>query len=302
MKKIYLYWFKKKGKYGNFGDELGPYIIRNLSGKTIYRILIPRSSIKLVLSYIKGLISKNYFVKDVNKIFTGFFLNGKYIISIGSIIGWGSGPRIVWGSGILSITEKIDDGKFLAVRGKYTQRRLLNLGYKSPEILGDPALLLPIVYEPSKEVRYKIGIVPHHSHYKDIIYNINNIDKNFKVINLIGEIENIIEEITSCEYIISTSLHGLIVAQAYRIPSLWYKYPKIELRGDNVKFYDYFSSVGIPEYQPYLLKEINLLDIIEVQKNFENNVDKTLIKKNLSLIQRRLINAAPFPILEKFKV
>ena len=49
---IYLYWFNKKGKYGNFGDELGPYLIEKISGNQIYQIKINRTGFKLILAYL----------------------------------------------------------------------------------------------------------------------------------------------------------------------------------------------------------------------------------------------------------
>lgn len=299
MGNIYLYWHKVEGEYGNFGDELGPYIIRNLSGEEIYHVPIPRSSIKLILAYIKGLISNYYSTKIVNQVVKTLLLNGRYIISAGSIIGVGSGKRIVWGSGLLSSSEKIDDGQFLAVRGKYTQDRLKVFGDKAPDVIGDPALLLPLICKYTVEKKYKLGIIPHHIQYKNLIYYEQKND--IKVINLIGDIEKIIKEITNCEYVISTSLHGIIVAHAYGIPALWYEYPKIKLLGDSIKFLDYFTSVEIPEYEPYLLKEIDEFNMKSEIDNVKNNIEKATIQVDLSLIQKRLLNVAPFPILEQFK-
>ena len=237
---IYLFWFKKPGKFGNFGDELGPYIINNLSSNQIYRIKINRTGLKLFLAYFKGLIFGYYKLNIFSNVLKTFKLRGKYIISVGSIIGWGSGSRIVWGSGIVFNNEKIDNGTFLAVRGKHTQKRLIELGYKCPSIFGDPALLLPLIYNPKKTKTHEIGIIPHHTqfdHFKS--YGERH---GVKIINLIGDVEGVINQIVSCKKIISTSLHGIIVAQAYNVPALWYEYPRIQWHGENIKFLDYFSS------------------------------------------------------------
>ncbi len=52
-----------------------------------------------------------------------------------------------------------------------------------------------------------------------------------------------IEKIASCERIASTSLHGLIVADAFHIPNLWISKDAQEKR-ISWKFIDYFLSVG----------------------------------------------------------
>jgi len=294
---IYLYWFNKKGKYGNFGDELGPYLIEKISGNQIYQIKINRTGFKLILAYLKGLFFGHYNLNIYKNIIKTLKLNGNHIISIGSIIGWGSGRRIVWGSGILFKNEKISDGKFLAVRGKYTQKRLLELGYDCPSIFGDPALLLPLVYNPIVQKTHKVGMIPHHTQYKHFA----NYEKKhgIKVINLIGDIEDIIIQILSCENIISSSLHGLIVPHAYGIPSLWYEYPKIKWKGENIKFLDYFSSVGIKEYDPIILKEIEKFNINEELVNFAENSEFLNINSDLKNIQNKLLEAAPFHVLKE---
>lgn len=299
MKTTYLFWFNKKGKYGNFGDELGPYIIKKLSGNNIYQIPINRSSFKLVLAYLKGLVMGYFGLNIFKGVVKTLFLNGKYIVSIGSIIGWGSGKRIVWGSGILFDNEKIDNGKFLAVRGKYTQKRLLELGYECPSVFGDPALLLPLIYNPEIEKTHKIGMVPHHTqfeHFKD--YEKTH---GIKVINLIGDVEEILNEMLSCEKIISSSLHGVIVAQAYNIPALWYEYPKIQWHGENIKFLDYFSSVGIEEHEPLPLKENNEFNLDEELQKFDQNKERLHINLDLKNIQTNLLKVAPFDVLAEFK-
>lgn len=298
MDRIYLFWFKRKGEFGNFGDELGPYIIEKLSGKNIYQIPINRSSIKLILAYFKGLLMGYFSPKIFKSVIKTLFLNGKYIISVGSIIGWGSGKRIVWGSGILFSNEKIDDGKFLAVRGEYTRNRLLELGYTCPPVYGDPALLLPVIFNPNVKKKHKLGLIPHHTQFEH--FSKFEDSHKIKVINLIGGIEDIIKEILSCDKIISSSLHGVIVAQAYNIPALWYEYPQIKWHGENIKFLDYFSSVGIREYKPFKLKEVNEFNVDEELKNFEENSDILKINLDLNVIQEGLLNVAPFPVSSEF--
>lgn len=294
-KVIRLFWYKKQRvRYGNFGDELGPYLIGKLSSLPIEYVPIPRSGIFLLLTYFKNLLLRRYNLSMLPAVLKSLFLRGQYITSIGSIIGWSSGSRVVWGSGILFYNETISNGDFLAVRGQYTQQRLKNLGYEAPEVLGDPALLLPLVFNPKVEKKYKLGIIPHHTHTQSLSSLASGTD--IVVIDLLDDIEVIIRKVLSCESVISTSLHGLIVAHAYGIPALWYEYRKIKWHGSDVKFFDYFSSVGITEYVPFQISDVSCLSLDDIIGRFKEANRQALIQSKISVIQKKLLDVAPFPI------
>ena len=71
-------------------------------------------------------------------------------------------------------------------------------------------------------------------------------------------IEAFLDEVSECEHIISTSLHGLIVAQAYGIPVGWavMSTSETQIPGGNTKFEDYFASVGLKDVEPFDLAGI----------------------------------------------
>ena len=168
----------------------------------------------------------------------------KHYLTVGSIIGLANRNSIVWGSGIIKKNEKVRKAKFVAVRGPKTRNRLLELGYKVPQIYGDPAILLPKLIPDVLDKKYEYGIIPHYVDYEEINKMWGSVE-GVKVIDLMTEdIVKTTHEILECERIISSSLHGLIVSHAYRIPALWVKFSD-KLAGDNIKFYDYFESVGI---------------------------------------------------------
>ncbi|MBU2907269.1 polysaccharide pyruvyl transferase family protein [Arenibacter algicola] len=297
MKIINLYWHKTNQSHGNFGDELNHFIVSKLTGSKINQIIIPSKGFNYIyraLSY----IYKKKSTKDVLKLFKQFFVND-FVVGIGSIIAIPKNPRAkVWGSGIIKKDDIINKSNFYAVRGSYTQKRLVELNLIAPETIGDPALLLPLVYEVDVKKKYCLGIIPHYIHYNSINNNLKH--DSILIINLLDPIEKIINEIVSCERTISTSLHGIIVSHAYKIPCLWYVFSGKNLAGDNIKFYDYFSSVDIEEYSPFSLNivDFNLEKIIKLFKIHSQN---TLINNNLIEIQQQLIKVAPFPILDKYK-
>ena len=212
------------------------------------------------------------------------------IMSCGSIMRLCNKDTIVWGSGIRDINQNIKKGIIKSVRGPMTRKRLLDIGCYCPPIYGDPGLLLPLYYNPVVEKKYKLGIIPHHIHY-DVVSNMYNGLEGIKVIKLVNkDIELVINDILSCEKTISSSLHGLIVSDAYNIPNKWVKFND-KIRGDDTKFYDYFKSVKrddinyidcsnyekIPENTYDIIKDVNIsYDINYIQEKFF--MDKNGIK------------------------
>ncbi len=178
-----------------------------------------------------------------------------HVMLIGSILNEANSNTVVAGAGFIkeeSFLEKFP--KILSVRGKKTLNKLQNLGVDISNIeTGDPAILISDYFEPSIDTKkYSIGIVPHIVDTE----NVNNIFGNIEGVKVIDlrlgsldsseEIEKIIEEICSCERIISSSLHGLIIAHAYGIPGAWCEFSDGVI-GNGFKFKDYYSSYGIEE-------------------------------------------------------
>ena len=217
-------------------------------------------------------------------------------MAIGSILKWTNKKTKIWGSGFLYESDSFNGGDVYALRGKFSNERLKSMGYKGCSIYGDPALLLPLIVPLKKKQRKFLGIIPHFQDFKTIT---NSYSIFFDIISL--ETTNIIDkinEITSYRYILSTSLHGIIVAHAYGIPAIWIQQNEID--GDGIKFKDYFSSVEIPIYNGF--KDIDKIlkseeDIISF---FTELKHISLPRKDISVIQRDLLKVAPFPIQKKY--
>jgi pyruvyltransferase len=130
-----------------------------------------------------------------------------------------------------------------------------------PPVYGDPALLFNRFYVPRVEKRFKLGIIPHYVD-KDCEF-ISEVRKDpaIKIIKvwhgrldyyLRGDSKflTLIDEICSCERILSSSLHGLILADAYGIPAHWIKLSGRVL-GDGFKFFDHAGAVGRTNFAPF---------------------------------------------------
>ncbi|GGD02356.1 polysaccharide pyruvyl transferase family protein [Hyunsoonleella pacifica] len=267
--KIRLYWWQEKRKDGreNYGDLMSKYLIEKISNSTVKTVTHPsRRLYKYLL---------------------------KHYISIGSIISSANENSIVWGSGIIKKDDNIRDAEFLAVRGPKTRKRILEKGFNCPEVYGDPALLMPEYYSSKIDKKYSIGVIPHYVDYKEVKKQFVN-NSSVKVIDLLTfNVEKTTDEILECKYIISSSLHGVIVAQSYNIPALWVKFSN-KLSGDNIKFYDYYASVGIPFKDEIFIKP---MDLNEVLINKILNKNKTLLLADTVLqkkCKRDLMKSCPF--------
>ncbi|MDA3953912.1 MAG: polysaccharide pyruvyl transferase family protein [Bacteroidales bacterium] len=263
--KIPLTFWKVKP---NFGDLLSPYLIEKLSSKEIkYVHLKTRSSLKFVF-------------KKLFKSPTSYF-------AVGSIIRRINSNSIVWGSGAFG-TEVVKDfdsqAKILSVRGPLTRNLLRIYGIDCPVVYGDPALLIPKVYNPRVEKKYKIGVI--------LRWAENNWDKaNFgadvKKINMSStNIEETLKEILECENILSSSLHGIILADAYGIPSAWLD--STTPKGLHFKFYDYFLSVEKVQKPQKFDFSVEHIGCKEIEHKIKFDSRKIVFDYD------KLLNACPF--------
>lgn len=298
MKKhIYVSWAKSNNiDVFNFGDDIGPYIVGKLSGLEVRHIAFPSNRFKSIIDYmrtiIRGKISYNMLINFIKS----FFVK-EYILTCGSILQWYSSSRaIVWGSGIIdSKNELLPAKKYLAVRGKYSHEKIEKFNLNKSIVYGDPALLISRIYEPKVQIKYRLGVIAHYIHNE--YFEKLNLPDDVLLIKLdSSKTEKIIDDICSCQYTISTSLHGVIVSHSYKIKSLWYKIEEKPLFGDNIKFLDYFSSVNIPEYKPFPFVFEDEFSLEKNINNLVNNEDINLPNLDLKLVQDKLLDCAPFKI------
>jgi hypothetical protein len=254
---IRLFWWNEKKLQGktkeNYGDLLGRYLVEKISGKRVVWANPSKFSI------------------------TNFF--SPIYVTIGSILTQVTSHCIVWGSGVISKEYTIKKAKFLAVRGPQTRAHLLNQGYDVPEVYGDPAVLLPRFYHPKIEKKYSLGIVPHYKDFERVNQWFGG-DKSILIIDLMtNNIEETTNQFLQCESIISSSLHGVIVAHAYEIPAVWQKFSE-DVFGDDIKYQDYFESVQL---KPYTSK------VIDKKMTLENL--KALLDTTQTLPKQDVLNA-----------
>lgn len=165
-----------------------------------------------------------------------------YYLCIGSILKCADEHAIIWGSGFIEGTDTVitKPKEICAVRGPLTRCKLIDVGIECPKIYGDPALLYPMFYKPKIKQIYDLGIIKHYAD-QDIEIGIENLE-NVIVIDILSGVNDVINKACSCKNIVSSSLHGLIIADTYGIPSCWMKLSD-RLTGGDFKFKDYMMSI-----------------------------------------------------------
>ena len=192
------------------------------------------------------------------------------LFCIGSVIRLAKNS-VILGSGIIKsgTPEELDSkNTYEFVRGPRTRERVLACGGTCPPIYGDAALLLPrFCKEESK--KYKVGFVPHYEHKNKYTIELAK-QKNWEFID-VSNVDPLVvaRKISSCEKIVSTSLHGIIAAHAYGIPAAHIEINQKELYGTITKFVDYHESVNLehqlsdidnPYYQTGTLPDLDKIE------------------------------------------
>jgi pyruvyltransferase len=300
---IYLFWYKKKDHF-NFGDDINPYIIENLTNKKVKRVMVFANRKSIMFNFLKitrGILF-GFYNTSVLLEYSRSLIHKDYIVCIGSTLQHNFSKQAkIWGSGIIHNETLINQSDFYAVRGLKTTERIKKLGYDFKGKIGDPALLLPLIYRPNIEKTNKIGIIPHVIHFEES-KNIFSDQNRYILIDLSDEnFEKTIDQINSCSHIFSSSLHGLIVSHAYNIPSLHIQLES-SLSGDGIKFLDYYSSIGIEEYEPIKIPPSKLDNSEYINEIFESKIQYALPDNRVvSKIQSDLLSVAPFDLDDKYK-
>lgn len=217
QKKLKVYWFRRGAgnATGNFGDELGPLLVSYLTGRSVEWADAEECdlvSIGSILSQVSKSATRSKRMNDL----------------------------LVWGSGLIEedINQLDPCLKPLAVRGKNTRDAL---GLRQDLLLGDPGILSNFLVGPSTK-KYAWGIVPHFTHRRSAVIKEVAEANGCRLIDPTDPVVDVLQAISSCSAIVSSSLHGLIVADSYSIPCYW-----LDLKSHkshDYKFSDYCSGIN----------------------------------------------------------
>ena len=192
----------------NFGDDLSPMIVSRILGKQV-----------------------DICTRETNP----------KLLALGSIIHFANNHDILWGTGIngkmrYKVQKGVDRLDVRAVRGPRTRRLLMKYGIDCPEIYGDPALLIPTLF-PEYKAQGGAGvklICHYHDHQKMLKMGLD-------FIPAWQPVEAVIAEICQADLVVSSSLHGVIVAEALGVPAV---YLRLSRQKHLFKYKDYYEGTG----------------------------------------------------------
>lgn len=174
------------------------------------------------------------------------------LLGLGSILDAARSGDTIWGTGVhpaffnsywrggVIKTSRLRKGtrlstelRVLCTRGPLTRDCLLQLGLDTPSAMGDPALLLPLMHPGRHRPRHRLGFIGHYAdHSQELPAGVLHISP-------LNPWHQVISEILSCERVISSSLHGIISAEAYGVPCTWLRRRS---REGIIKYLDYYLS------------------------------------------------------------
>jgi pyruvyltransferase len=162
------------------------------------------------------------------------------LLAIGSILHMAKDGDTIWGAGV---GGKVPPERYQftrldvrAVRGPRTREFLLERGIDAPEVYGDPALLVGHLmprWHGRKKTRPYV-FVPN-------MWDLPLTRGWPNVISPLLPWNVCFHAITSSEMIVASSLHGLIVAEAYGIPA---RYVRLTDEEPLIKYEDYLWGTG----------------------------------------------------------
>lgn len=227
IKVFYVKWTN------NFGDLLSPIILKYYGFTPVYAY--PNRADIVVVGTILPIIKPD---------FRGYILGS----------GWDKNTDI-----------KFNYAKIWGVRG-YLTLKSIGESNNNQITIGDPGLIISQIFTFRKTNKYIIGIIPHESEMHDP--RIKLLKKNFGnkctiIYPQNKNIRQILRHINECQYIASSSLHGLIISDSYGIPNCRIKLNELDDSKD-YKFRDYYSSLGESLNTHLVTGEETIYDLIKI--------------------------------------
>lgn len=253
----------------NAGDLLNIYIMKNIFGINIKASNALTAEIIGIGSHLSELQS----VDKLSKKIAQKMLSTKH--------------TYVWSTGFLNEEKKNEKPffknniEFCAVRGELTKKRVERMiGKKLNICCGDGGLLTERMFKKPIEKKYLIGIIPHFREYGipdfEMLYSKYS---NSVIIDLRANPLEVYKQIASCEYVLSSSLHGLIIADSFHIPNM-HIFATNNMLGDGYKYKDYYSAFGLND-SPYKLRENGIPTINNIIDNYGIKINEVELKKEL---------------------
>ncbi len=191
----------------------------------------------------------------------------EHLLAIGSLMGVANRHSKIWGTGALhpsAASADIATHNVYAVRGKLSHQALRDRGIPLLDIpLGDPGFLVAKAFqrELRSEKKYRLGVAAHyvdraHPWVRNLVTDADVVD-----LNVHTDPQEFLADVAACEAVVSSSLHGLIFAEALGVPNVWIKLSD-GVRGGGFKFHDWYSLAQMPQREPELPEGLTAADCV----------------------------------------
>lgn len=181
-----------------------------------------------------------------------------HLLCIGSLMASARPTSLVWGTGVMHPDLGLGAAQspnIFAVRGKLSAAALRRAGLLTQDVpLGDPALLAveTLGIRAAAEPRFPLGVVAHYVDRSHATIRRLLAMPGVRDLDVRLEPAEFLSAMAECRVIVSSSLHGLIFAEALGLPSLWVHVTD-EIAGDGFKFRDWFTTTEQPQQAPHHL-------------------------------------------------
>lgn len=136
------------------------------------------------------------------------------LVTVGSVLHhlpWNYSGKIIGSGSLYDKHYNLLQADVYALRG-HLSARLTKYWPRRRVALGDPGLLVPL-WVPTPPAKYALGVIPHWSD--------EELGRKYSyghVIDVSKPVGDVLNEIALCKRVVSSSLHGVIIADAFGIP------------------------------------------------------------------------------------
>lgn len=166
------------------------------------------------------------------------------LTAMGSVMESANEGTVIWGTGVIRPGDvgSSPPRRICSVRGPLTRSELLLAGIACPEIYGDPGLLWPRIQPFDGRVAHDVTIIPHYVEMDmPVVESMRK--EGLNVLDPRAGTFEFPAQITRSRYVASSSLHGIVLADAYGVPNARIRLSD-KLVGRHFKFVDYNLAVG----------------------------------------------------------
>jgi len=164
----------------------------------------------------------------------------KRLFTVGSVLHFADTGDTVWGSGVNGKVPVEQHGftglDVRAVRGPRTAAFLRDRGIAVPDVFGDPALLLPTLFPGRFPRTSKMPAL-----FVPNLHDVGLVEHDIAAVSPMIGWNRLVEQVVAADFVVASSLHGLVIAEAFGIPA---RYVRLTESENLFKYEDYVMGTG----------------------------------------------------------